>query len=100
MALSLLNNASATGAPVRWPGGRGEFSAAGTFGGAAVSLQAQLPDGTYADVGTYTTLVSAGRGGFEIGPAMVRCAISGGGASGMFAQVNLTQPAPAPQQTF
>ena len=92
--IQLLNNATATGTPVLWPGGRGEFSAAGTFGGATVSLQAQLPNGTFADVGTFTTLVAAGRGGFEIGKRMIQGAITGGGASGMFADVCLTQDNP------
>lgn len=86
----LLTNASATGAAVQWPGGRGAFSVpAGTFSGATVALQ-WSPDGTNylaADQGgtTYVTLTAAGAGGFELPPCLIRASVVSGSPSGLYA---------------
>lgn len=59
-SVALLTNATATGAPVQWPGGAAAFQVAGTFSGATVSLQALQPDGsTYFAVGASTTVIAA-----------------------------------------
>lgn len=47
---TLLENASATGAAVKWPGGRGVFMAEATWGGGSVKLQMQTPNGTFVDI--------------------------------------------------
>lgn len=85
--LSLLENAAATGAARDWKGGRGHFSAAGTFSGATVKLQYLCPDGTtWADAGAATTLTAAGGGVFELPPCQVKAVISAGPPSGIYAR--------------
>lgn len=49
-----------------WPGGIGVFSAWGTFGGATVSLQYTVPDGTLLTAGVNTTLTATGNGSFYL----------------------------------
>lgn len=83
--LDLLNNESATGAVGTWPGGRGLFSADGTFGGATVKLQFLGPAGNWLDAGTYTTLTAAGGGNFDLPQGQIRAAVSGGTPSGLYA---------------
>lgn len=85
----LLDDASATGSAVAWPGGLGSFSLpAGTIGGATVKLQWQ-PDGTnWVDVDrspdTYVTFTSTGLSGlFQLPPANIRAAVSGGTPSAL-----------------
>lgn len=86
-SIDLLSNASATGATVQWPGGRGTFSAAGTFGGATVTLQFLGPDGvTSITAGVDTTLTAAGGGNFDLPPAQLQAAVSGGTPSGLYAR--------------
>lgn len=84
-SLNLLVNASATGAQLNWPGGKGHFSAAGTFNGASVMLQALAPDGATWISLAGATLVSADLVVFELGPIPVRALVSGGPPSGMYA---------------
>ena len=90
---SLLDDAAATGSPVRWRGGAGVFSVyAGAFGGATVALQWSPDDGVTwlpADQGgdKYVTLTSAGAGGFELGDVLIRANVSGGSPSGLYARV-------------
>ncbi len=75
--LTLLSNASATGSAVRWPGGRGEFSAVATWGGGTVKLQYLGPDAaTWVDAGTETTLTANGGGVFELGPGSIRANVA------------------------
>jgi hypothetical protein len=84
--VDLLSNASATGSDVTWPGGRGSFIVAGTFGGATVKLQLLGPDGsTYIDAGSYTTLTAAGIGNFDLPQGKIRANVSGGSPSGLYA---------------
>lgn len=84
--VDLLSNASATGSAVVWPGGRGSFLAAGTFGGATVKLQVLGPDGTtWIDAGTYTTLTAAGVGNFDLPQGQIRASVSGGTPSALYA---------------
>lgn len=83
--ISLLSNESATGAAKIWPGGTGQFAVEGTFGGATVSLQRKLPNGTWADVGAYTTLTAAGAGNFEMPAGEIRAAVTGGAPSALYA---------------
>lgn len=62
---------------IDWPGGRGNFSAFGTWGGATAKLQ-WSPDGgvTYLDVDrsgdTFVTLTANGAGGFELPVCKIR----------------------------
>lgn len=89
---SLLDDAAATGSPVRWRGGAGVFSVyAGTFGGAKVALQWSPDEGTTwlpADQGddTYVTLTAVGAGGFQLGDVPIRASVSGGSPSGLRAR--------------
>lgn len=90
LRLDLLANASATGAAQMWQGGRGTLFVDGTFGGATVKLQAQMPTGstsTWIDVGTEVTLTAAGLANFELPPCNLRIAISGGPPSGVYATI-------------
>jgi hypothetical protein len=86
-AVTLLNNASATGASVLWTGGRGYFSVVGTFGGASVSLQVLGPDSaTWLDVGTSTTVTAAGGVVFDLPDGQIRATVTGGTPSGLYAR--------------
>ena len=94
--INLLSNASATPtAPTGetayqfWPGGKGVFSCAGTFGGTSVSLVFLGPDGsTQITVGTNTTLTAAGAGLFELHPCKIIATVTGGSPSGLFANAD------------
>ena len=84
--IDLISNGSATGVAQSWPGGRGSFAVAGTFGGTTVSLQLLGPDGaTWTDVGPDVTLTAAGVGNFELPPSDIRAAVTGGTPSGLYA---------------
>jgi hypothetical protein len=74
-AITLVSNASATGAWFQWPGGRGEFRVEGTFPG-TVKLECRGPNGTAQDVGVDTTLTASGGGIFELGAGEIRCNIA------------------------
>ena len=79
----LLSNASATGIPVHWPGGRGVFRVVATdFDGNTITLQVLGPDGTtYIDVADETTLTANGHGGFDLDPCKLKATITGGGTT-------------------
>jgi len=84
----LASNASATGAWILWPGGKGTFLASATFGGGTVKLQVMGPDGSTAiDVGANTTLTAAGGGNFELPRCYLRCNIAT--ATAVYASVSL-----------
>lgn len=86
MAL-LLDNASATGSAVIWGGGRGVFTASGTFGGATVSLEALGPDGaTYVSMAGVPALTNNGSVSFEHPPGKIRAAVTGGAPSALYAR--------------
>lgn len=83
-AVTLLSNASATGAasdPLA--GGSYLWAAQGTFSGATLTLQSLGPDGsTYMDV---TTLTAAGQKEIRVGVGEVlRVSVSGGPPSGIY----------------
>ncbi len=80
----LLDNASATGNAAQWGGGRGVFSAAGTFGGATVTLQYLGPDGS-TWLTAATGLTAAGLVAFELPPGQIKAAVGGGAPSGLYA---------------
>ena len=76
----LLSNGSATSASQQWPGGRGQFAAAATFGGGSVALEFLCPDGsTWAAVkdinGTTVSLTAAGGQVFDLPPCPIRAAV-------------------------
>lgn len=54
VAYTLASNASATGSAVAIKGGEYIFMADGTPAGATVSLQVQLPNGTWSDVAIFS----------------------------------------------
>lgn len=65
-----------------WTGGRGVFTAWGTFGGGTVTLQWSPDSGvTWMNVDrsgdTFTTFTSNGTGGFELGSCSLRCSLAG-----------------------
>lgn len=96
VAFTLLNNVSAAGAgtAVTWPGGHGQFSMTGTFGGTSGILQ-YSPDGgtTYLPAGSDTTLPDVGGGAFYFaGPTKIRAFLSGGSPVGVSAFVAGTTP--------
>lgn len=74
--------ANGTTAPTFWSGGRGTFSAWGTFGGGTAKLQ-QSPDNgtTWIDVDrageTYVTFSVNSEGGFELSPCLIRVSLAG-----------------------
>lgn len=85
--VTLLDNASATGDPVAWPGGDGRVELRGTVSGATITLQVRDADGsTYHTVGTDTTFTATGTGGFKLeAGAMIRLLVAGGSPSGLYA---------------
>jgi hypothetical protein len=88
--INLLSNADATGAQVILGiGGVYQFTAAGTFGGATVSLQILGPDAvTWFNAGTDAVLTAAGGCIVELGnDSVVRAAVTGGSPSGLFSRL-------------
>lgn len=72
--VQLLTNASATGAGVQWPGGRGLFTAEATFGGGSVALEYRGPNGSWLNT-PVVSLTAAGGVLFELPPCEVRAAV-------------------------
>lgn len=86
---AMIVNGSATGSSVSWPGGKGTFEVAGTFGGATVKLQVLGPDATtWLDVGLETTMTAAGIAMFYCRPGLIRASVSGGSPSGIYADTH------------
>lgn len=82
----LLENASATGQPVIWPGGTGIFIAeASDWNGASVALQLKTPQGTWIDVGVDTTLSANGMGAFILPPGEIRAEVFDATPTGLYA---------------
>lgn len=87
-SLKLLENGSATGSAMAWPGGKGRFVALGTFGGATVKLEFMGPDNsTWLTEGSDTTVTAAGGGLFELPPCKVRANVAGGTPSALYVTV-------------
>ena len=85
----LLSNGSTTGGWIEWAGGTGIMTVAGTFGGSTITLEMLGPDGSTAlTVGDDTTFTTAGAAGFILPACRVRAAVSGGGASGLYAEAH------------
>jgi len=87
---TLASNASATGAAVPIRGGDYTFMAAGTVGGSTISLQIQLPDSSWCDVGALAgnAIVKNTALPFVVSPIAlpagnVRVAMTGGTPSGI-----------------
>jgi hypothetical protein len=86
--VDLLSNEAATGAGQQWPGGRFQFAAAGTFGGATLQLQCLLPDSaTFVDVAG-VSLTAPGHVMAELPPNRLRVVVSGGTPSGLYARAS------------
>lgn len=69
-------------AAVAWLGGRGVFSAQGSFGSGTIKLQCSHDDGTtWIDVDrsgdTFVTFTANGQGGFELPKCSLRASLSG-----------------------
>ncbi len=65
-----------------WVGGRGVFTAFGTFGSGTLKLQVSHDAGTtWIDVDrsgdTFVTFTTNGQGGFELGNCLLRTSLSG-----------------------
>jgi len=84
--LTLLSNATSTGSPVKWPGGRGTFAVDGSFDGATVTLQMLGPDGSsYLSVGDDAALTAEGVVNFDLPPCHIRALVAGGSPNAMYA---------------
>jgi len=86
----LATSASATGPSTPIRGGSYSFLSDGTPGGSTISLQIQLIDGTWCDVGAQagSAIVKSASLPFVVTPVMlpacnVRCAMTGGAPSGI-----------------
>jgi hypothetical protein len=84
--------ANTSGAAVEWAGGRGVFTAYGTFGSGTCKLQWSPDAGTtWIDADrsgdTYVTFTANGVGGFELPPGHVRAVLSGATAPTVSARV-------------
>jgi hypothetical protein len=90
----LLNavGATAASASLDWGGGRGIFSAWGTFGGGTCALQWSPDDGTTwinADPSgsTFVTFTANGVGGFELPPGKIRANLTSASSASLSAAV-------------
>lgn len=91
----LLNNAAATGAAAKWPGGTGTLYCRGTFGGATVTLETNLNRGSGAAVWgpvAGVSLTADGAIGFALPPGDIRVAVAGGAPSALFAHAVRINP--------
>ena len=95
----LLSNAAATGAAIDWAGGFCAFSVEGTFSGATAALEAQTANGTWIAVGAETTKTANGWGGAFLPPCKIRCNLTGGTPSAIYAYAN-QMPTPTNQYTM
>lgn len=76
-----------------WGGGRGLFQVAGTFGGATVTMEYQMRNGSWMAVqvmatdGTRTTINTTANGAFvfELPACPIRATVTGGTPSGLYA---------------
>lgn len=90
---TLLSNGSATGAAVQIRGGTYIVMFSGTIGGSTVSLQIQNPNGDWADVEVFTanairyTVLPKAQTGVSLPAGNVRCALTGGTPTGIYAYV-------------
>lgn len=88
---ALLSNGSATGAAVSIKGGEYHFMVEGTAGGTTASLQIQTPNGSWTDVQVFTgsvvkfTTLPGNQSGIDLPACNVRCALTGGTPSGIYA---------------
>lgn len=88
---ALLINGSATGNPVAILGGEYIVYFDGTLSGATVSLQVQSPNGSWMDVEVFTgnkisyTVTPRSQTGIDLPAGNVRCALTGGAPSGIYA---------------
>lgn len=91
LTYTLLSNGSATGAAVQIKGGEYMFFVEGTISGATVSLQVQAPSGNWVDVQVFTgsvvkfTVLPGNQTAIDLPAGNVRCALTGGTPSGIFA---------------
>jgi len=87
VTLTLLTNATASGDPVDWPGGAGEFAVeASAWNGASVALSKKGPNGTYISLGADVTLTANGFGAFYCGAGLLKAVVTGS-PTGMYADV-------------
>lgn len=85
----LENSGAATSPPHEWGGGHGCFFGDGTFSGGALTLQVQLPSGTWVAVGSTTTLAAPGYGNFFLPQCSIRVvATTGTGFSAYVRTIN------------
>ena len=75
--LDVVLTANGNTAVVAWLGGKGYFTASGTFGSGTVTMQYQVDGTNWLTVGTDTTLTASGGGIFDIPAASIRAALTG-----------------------
>ena len=77
-------SATATSTVYNFPGGVGQFMAAGTWDSATLKLQMSPDEGTtWFDVGTDTTLTADGIGNFDLGVCDIRANLTVTGTSSL-----------------
>jgi hypothetical protein len=73
---TLVENASATGSAVNWPGGKGVMTAEATWGGGTVKLQFKTKNSTtYVDVPS-ASLTANGMVSFELPAGQIKANIA------------------------
>lgn len=88
---TLAGNLSATGPSVAIKGGEYLFTAEGTVAASTISLQIQTPNTSWTDVQVFTgakvsfTVLPGNQTGIVLPACNVRCAMTGGTPSGIFA---------------
>ena len=89
IALITALTTNGSGSSFMWPGGRGVFSAWGTFGGGTCKLEFSPNNSTWiaADRSgdTYATFTANGVGEFTLPQGLIRATVSGGTAASISA---------------
>lgn len=72
---------------VEWRGGKGHFTAHGTFGSGTCKLQYRTDGTNWVDVGTDATFTSSGGIGIDLPPASIKINLAGATSPSILAKV-------------
>jgi len=86
-------SANGSSSPTDWPGGKGDLTASGTFGGGTLTMQIQGPSGTWINVINYATITDISITGnkhaaFELPAGPVRVTLAGATGPSVTASVS------------